>query len=118
MHVEDLLPADLCLVTLLISEQCSQFERFRLRYYHVQNIQLKKLPIIPTRAELTAKSFGVYRSRVLSSRLDVTNYSSANYVSLHTLLRDCRAKLMPPVRLLITSRTPVHLPLIVQDYLT
>jgi len=29
MHVEGLLPATLCLVTLLKSEQCSQFERFR-----------------------------------------------------------------------------------------
>ena len=31
MHVEGLLPASLCLVTLLISQQCSQFERFHLQ---------------------------------------------------------------------------------------
>ena len=29
MHIGSLLPANLCLVTLLSSEQCSQFERFR-----------------------------------------------------------------------------------------
>ena len=35
MHVDDLLPANLCSVTLSDPEQCSQFERFHLR--HVQN---------------------------------------------------------------------------------
>ena len=35
MHVECLLPASSALVTLLILEQCSQFERF-----HLQNVQI------------------------------------------------------------------------------
>jgi len=37
MHVEGLLPANLCLITLLSSEYCSQFERFCLQ--HVQMIK-------------------------------------------------------------------------------
>ena len=36
MHVKCLLAINFCLVTLLSSEQCSQFERFRLQ--HVQMI--------------------------------------------------------------------------------
>ena len=32
MHVEGLLPANLCLVTFLSSEQGSQFERFYLQH--------------------------------------------------------------------------------------
>ena len=32
MHVEGLLPANLCLVTLWTSGQCSQFERFHLQH--------------------------------------------------------------------------------------
>ena len=32
VYVEDLLPANLCLVTLLRSEQCSQFKRFCLQH--------------------------------------------------------------------------------------
>ena len=34
MNIEGLLPANLCLVDLLSSERCSQFERFPLQ--HVQ----------------------------------------------------------------------------------
>ena len=37
MHVEGLLPADLCLLTLLISEQCSQFERFFPQHVQMVN---------------------------------------------------------------------------------
>ena len=37
MDVEVLLPANLCLVTLLSSEQCSQFERFRLQHAQMVN---------------------------------------------------------------------------------
>ena len=36
MHIKGSLPAILCLVTLLSSEQCLQFERFRLQ--HVQMV--------------------------------------------------------------------------------
>ena len=39
MHVEGLLPANLCLVNLLSLEQCSQLERFRLQ--HVQMVNKK-----------------------------------------------------------------------------
>ena len=36
--VEGLVPANLCLVTLLLSsEQCSQFERFRLQHVQMVN---------------------------------------------------------------------------------
>ena len=34
---EGLLPANLCLVTLISLEQCSQFERFRLQHIQVIN---------------------------------------------------------------------------------
>ena len=37
MHVESLQPANLCLVTLLSSEQCSQFERVRLQHVQMVN---------------------------------------------------------------------------------
>jgi len=37
MHVERLLPANLCLVNLLSSEQCSQFERFLLQPIQMVN---------------------------------------------------------------------------------
>ena len=53
MHVvEGLLPdnfMNLCLVTLLSSEQCSQFERIRSN--GKQNIQFKKTKLIINRAE-------------------------------------------------------------------
>ena len=56
MHVEGLLSANLCLVTLLSSEQCSQFERFRLQHVwnDKQNIQFQKnrSAIIPRRVNL------------------------------------------------------------------
>ena len=41
MHVEGLLPANLCLVTVLSSEQCLQFERFRQQ--HVQMVTILSL---------------------------------------------------------------------------
>ena len=37
MRVEGLLPANVCLVTLLSSEQCSQCERFRLQHVQIVN---------------------------------------------------------------------------------
>ena len=37
MHVEGLLPASVSLVTLLSSEQSSQFERFRVQHVQVAN---------------------------------------------------------------------------------
>ena len=37
MHVEGLLPANSCLVTLLRSEQCSQFERSWLEHIQMVN---------------------------------------------------------------------------------
>ena len=37
MHVESLQPANLCLVTLLSSEQCSQFQRLHLQQVHIVN---------------------------------------------------------------------------------
>ena len=37
MNVGGLLPANLCLVILLNSEQCSQFERFRLQHIQMVN---------------------------------------------------------------------------------
>ena len=37
MHVEGLLLANMCLVTLFSSEQCSQFEIFRLQNVHIVN---------------------------------------------------------------------------------
>ena len=37
MQVESLLPAHLCLVTLLSSEQCSQLKRFILQYIQMVN---------------------------------------------------------------------------------
>jgi len=40
MHAEGLSPANLCFVTLLNSEHCSQFERFRLQH-GTQNIQFQ-----------------------------------------------------------------------------
>ena len=63
MHVEGSLPANLCLVTLLSSVQCLQFERFRQ-----QNVQMvteypvskqDRFAIMQRRAELTAISFDV-----------------------------------------------------------
>ena len=42
MHVEGLLHASICLVTLISSEQCSQFVSFRLQ--HLQN-WLTKRPV-------------------------------------------------------------------------
>jgi len=37
MHVEGLLPANLCLVTLLSLEQCPQFERFCMQHIQMVN---------------------------------------------------------------------------------
>ena len=37
MHFEGLVSANLCLVTLLSSEQCIQFERFRLQHIQMVN---------------------------------------------------------------------------------
>ena len=37
MRVEGLLAANLCLVTILSSEQCTQFERFRLELVQMVN---------------------------------------------------------------------------------
>ena len=37
MYVEGLLPANLCLVTLLSPEQCSLFERFWLQHVQMVN---------------------------------------------------------------------------------
>jgi len=37
MHAEGLLPASLCSVSLLSSEQCLQFERFHLQHAQVVN---------------------------------------------------------------------------------
>ena len=37
MHAEDLLLTNLCLVTLLIAEQCVPFERFRLQHVQIVN---------------------------------------------------------------------------------
>jgi len=36
MTTARLLPANLCLVTTLSSDQCSQFERFLLQYVHIK----------------------------------------------------------------------------------
>ena len=62
MYVEGLLPSNLCLVTLLNSEQCLQFERFRLQ--HIQmvdktSIFKTKLAIMLRQAELTIIPFDV-----------------------------------------------------------
>ena len=46
MHVVGLLSPKLCLVTLLSSEQCSQFERFRLQ--HVQKVKKHPLDFVVT----------------------------------------------------------------------
>ena len=54
MHVEGLLPTNLCLVTLLCLEQCLQFERFCLKH-----IEMVNKIIMPRRAELTAIPFDV-----------------------------------------------------------
>ena len=40
MHVEGLLPADLCLVTLLSSEQSPPFGRFRLPHFQMFNFTM------------------------------------------------------------------------------
>ena len=37
VHVEGLLPTNLCLFILLSSEQCSQSERFRLQHFEMVN---------------------------------------------------------------------------------
>ena len=37
VHVEGLLPAHLCVVTLLSSEHCWQFERVRLQHVQMVN---------------------------------------------------------------------------------
>ena len=61
--VEGLLLANLRLVTLLSSEQYSQFERFRLQHDQLINktsiSRQHLLPIMPKRAELPAISFDV-----------------------------------------------------------
>ena len=63
LHVEGLLPAKLCLFTLLSSEQCSLFERFRLQQVQMinktSNFQTKLMAIMPRGEELTAVPFDV-----------------------------------------------------------
>ena len=62
MHVEGLLSANLCLVTVLIPEQCSQFEIFRLQPVKMANktvAKLNRLAVMPRRAELIAICFDV-----------------------------------------------------------
>ena len=64
MHVEGLLLANLCLVTLISSDQCSQFERFRLQHIQIVNktssFEEKKLiDNYAKQAELTAIPFDV-----------------------------------------------------------
>ncbi len=73
MHVDGLLSANLCLITLLSSEQCSQFEIFRL-----QNVQMvNKASSFNTtfignnRTELTTILVVVELVPVLDNRLPV-----------------------------------------------
>ena len=81
-NVDDLLTANLCVVTLLNSKQCSQFERFRVQHGKMVNKTSSfniKLTVMLRRAELTAKHFDVSLSHVVGSRILITNYCSANY---------------------------------------
>ena len=60
MRVEGLLPADLCLVTLASSEQCSQFDNFRLQYVQiVKRCKLQILAITSMLVKLAATLFDV-----------------------------------------------------------
>ena len=63
MHVEGLLPANVCLVTSLTSEQCLQFERFRMQHIQVVNKRSNfKTKLIGNNANISAinrSTFGV-----------------------------------------------------------
>ena len=63
MHVEGLLPANLCLVTLLSFEQCSKLENFRLQHVQIVNktsrLKTKLIVIMPKQAELSAIPIGI-----------------------------------------------------------
>ena len=79
MLVEGVLPAILCLVTLLTSEQCLQFERFRLEYVQMVNkasIFKTKLTSDTDTSRVNRNTFQYLTFHVLDSR-HVTNYHSA-----------------------------------------
>ena len=79
MHVEGLLPANLCLVTLLSSEKSLQFEKFHLQHVQMVNKSRFKAKLTGNNAELTAILFDVSLSHILDNRLPVKNYWSANF---------------------------------------
>ena len=63
MHVEGLLPVNVCLVTLLRLEQRSQYERFRSQHVQIVNktssFKTKLIRNMPRRAEFIAIHFDV-----------------------------------------------------------
>ena len=74
MHVEGLLPANLCLVSLLSSEQCSQFERFCLQPVQMVNktssFKTKLIVNNVEASQLTIIRFDVSLSQILDKILD------------------------------------------------
>ena len=81
MHVEGLLSANLCLFTLLSSEQSSQFERFRLQQVQMVNeTSSVKTKLIGNNADETNGNCNTLRltSNVLDRRLPLINNGLAN----------------------------------------
>ena len=80
IHVEGLMYASLCLITLLSLEQCSK--HFRLQHVQIVNKTSSfKKKLIGSNAEasrVNAIPFEVYLSHVLHSRLPVINYCPVN----------------------------------------
>ena len=72
MQAEGLLPAHLCLVVFLSSEQCLQFESSRLQHVQTKTkhpvSRQNRVAIMSRRAELAAIPFDVSRSRQQTCR--------------------------------------------------
>ena len=82
MVVEGLLHDNVCLITLLSRERCSQYERFRLIMVNKTFIFEKEKPLIVNNAEARRVNCNTSWCIVVS-RLPVTNYCSANTYSGH-----------------------------------
>ena len=74
MNVEGLLPANLCLGDLLSSEQCSQFERFRLQHVQINKSSSFKTKLIGNNAEV---------GRVNHSTLSCLNFQCSKQQTSH-----------------------------------
>ena len=84
MHIEGFLPVNLCLVTLLSSEQCSQFKKFQLQHVQMINKTFSfKTKLIGSNTEATIFHRGLQKSIMLCMYIATQLLSNTAFVELN-----------------------------------